>query len=80
MSDNTPIRNFNRLEHAWAESPKTIGSLAMMFMGFMIMREVSPQEIGYNYQEIAIETNIKKIAELKIYDELKKNLLHEVCF
>jgi|LakMenEpi03Aug12_release.lakeMendotaPanAssembly.Ray.scaffolds.fasta_scaffold4880904_1 hypothetical protein len=42
MSDNTPIRNFNRLEHAWAESPKTIGSLAMMFMGFMIMREVSP--------------------------------------
>jgi len=39
MLDDTPVEGFESFEHVWAETPKTIGSIAMMFMGFIIMRE-----------------------------------------
>ena len=47
MTDDTSINNFQGFDHAWAEKPKSIGSVAMMFMGFMIMRELIPEELGY---------------------------------
>ena len=61
MNDDDKVKDFGSFDHAWAESPKTIGSISMMFMGFMIMQEVDPNEFGYNYQETAIQTNIKTI-------------------
>lgn len=50
----------------------------MMYMGFLIMREVSPQEVGFQYQEMMIENYIKKIQEKKITKNLFTNLKHKV--
>ena len=74
MNDDDKVKDFGSFDHAWAESPKTIGSISMMFMGFMIMREMDPNELGYNYQEMVIQNNIKKIVEKDIFPNIKNNL------
>ena len=47
MNNDLEVKNSIGIDHAWAKSPQTIGSIAMMYMGFLIMREVSPQEVGF---------------------------------
>jgi hypothetical protein len=33
--------------HPWAQSPTTIGSIATMYLSILFMREVLPDEEGY---------------------------------
>jgi len=61
IQEDMKVDDFKSLEHAWAEAPKTIGSISMMFLGYMIMRELSPEELGYQYQETTIQNNINLI-------------------
>jgi hypothetical protein len=47
LENETAPSTFIDIGHPWAQSPKTIGSIATMYMSILFMRELLPEEDGY---------------------------------
>jgi hypothetical protein len=49
--------------HPWASSPTTIGSIAIMYISILVMRQLSEEEPGYSLQEKNLKHTIQIISQ-----------------
>ena len=47
MENEAYLQNVIDIGHPWAKSPTTIGSMATMYLSIIFMRDLLPEEDGY---------------------------------
>ncbi len=67
LENNTKIMAKVDIGHPWASNPSTIGSIASMYMSILFMREVLPENYGYNMEEQKLLKNIQAIQENNVF-------------
>jgi hypothetical protein len=66
------------MDHPWAQSPQSIGSIATMYMSILFVREFQIGELGYDGQEDIISKHISVVKSEGVLNKILKNLVHKV--
>jgi len=48
LENDSEPNTYIDIGHPWAESPKTIGSISTMYMSILFMRDLLPEEEGFD--------------------------------
>ena len=63
MNCEEPTAYQINMGHPWADSPLTIGSISLMYMQILLMRDIPYDSPGYEAQEEILQFNIKLIVK-----------------
>jgi hypothetical protein len=80
LEDNTLPSKYVDIAHPWAAGPKTLGSIATIYLSILFMRDLNSDETGYDDQETRIQKCIDDLKKLKSFQVFERNLNHAVLF
>ena len=78
-NDAAPAMNID-MGHPWAHSPKSIGSIATMYLSILFMKDLLEGEDGFMHQQTQIDSYYQIIKKKNICKVFNNNLNHKVVF